>query len=196
MASDPEPQLVYAADQPPQPWRNGGGLTRELLLWPANSASWLFRISLARIDRSGPFSAFPDVERWFIVLDGAGVVLTTDSKRLKLDAHSEPYCFDGASPPDCTLVDGPTNDLNLMCRNGRGAMLPVRSGLAWQSTAPQRGLFTRIAGIWRDSSGRGIELPADTLLWCESNDAPMIFDAPSSAKNPAGYWLAYQPRMS
>lgn len=196
MASEPEPRLVYAADQPPQPWRNGGGLTRELLLWPAQPASWQLRVSVARIDRSGPFSAFPGVQRWFIVLDGAGVVLTTAAWRLKLDAQSEPCCFDGASPPDCTLVDGPTNDLNLMCREGHGTLLPVRSGLAWQSTAPQRGLFTRVAGIWRDSSGRRIELPAETLLWYESNDAQMVFDAHSSAKSPAGYWLAYQPGMS
>ena len=193
MSSDAEPRLVYAPDQPPQPWRNGGGQTRELLRWPADAEAWRLRISLARIDRSGPFSAFPGVERWFSVLDGAGVILSIDSRVLKLDLQSAPLCFDGGDPPGCTLVDGPTNDLNLMCRDGRGALLVTHSGLAWQSAAPQRGLFTRVAGVWLDAKGQRIELEADTLLWSGSSEGPMLFEARSSAKDPVGYWLAYQP---
>jgi hypothetical protein len=196
MASDPEPRLIYAPDQPPQPWRNGGGQTRELLLWPADSDAWRLRISLARIDRNGPFSAFPGVERWFSVLEGAGVILSIDSRVLKLDAQSAPFCFDGSNPPDCSLVDGPTNDLNLMCRGGRGTLLATISGLAWHAVAAQRGLFTRVAGICRLGSGRPIELEAETLLWSGSGAGPMIFEARSSAKAPVGYWLAYQPEHS
>jgi uncharacterized protein len=193
MSSDPEPRLIYAPDQSPQPWRNGGGQTRELLRWPEDTDNWRLRVSLARIDRSGPFSAFPAVERWFVVLDGAGVTLRIDSQVLKLDAQSAPLCFDGGNPPDCSLMDGPTNDLNLMCRGGRGTLLGVSSGVAWLSSAPQRGLFTRLAGIWRNERGQRIELEADTLLWSASNNGAMVFDARSSAKGPAGYWLAYHP---
>jgi environmental stress-induced protein Ves len=195
MASDPEPRLVYAPDQPSQPWRNGGGQTRELLLWPADSDAWRLRISLARIDRNGPFSAFPGVERWFSVLEGAGVRLSIDSQVLKLDAHSAPFCFDGGNPPDCSLVDGPTNDLNLMCRAGRGTLLAAHSGVAWHSAAAQRGLFTRVAGTWQAASGRPVDLEADTLLWSGSGAGPMIFDASGCTKTPVGYWLAYQPEQ-
>ena len=59
---------------PPQPWRNGGGVTRELLAWP-DGGDWRVRVSVADIDADGPFSAFPGVERWFAVLEGAGVAL-------------------------------------------------------------------------------------------------------------------------
>jgi hypothetical protein len=153
------------------------------------------RISVARIDRNGPFSAFPGVERWFSVLEGAGVILNIDSQVLKLDTQSAPFCFDGGNPPDCSLVDGATNDLNLMCRGGRGTLLAAHSALAWHSAAPQRGLYTRVAGTWQPAAGRPIELEADTLLWSGSVAGPMIFAARSSAKAPVGYWLAYHPEL-
>jgi len=193
MSRDPEPRLVYAPDQPPQPWRNGGGQTRELSLWPAGPDAWQVRISVARIDRSGAFSPFSGVERWFSVLDGAGVVLRIGSRVLKLDPQTAPICFDGGTPPECSLVDGATNDLNLMCRGGHGRLLLAVSGLVWQSSAPQRGLFTRVPGIWRDASDRLVELSADTLLWTTASEGPMVFEARSAAKAPVGYWLAYDP---
>ena len=73
-AAPSDPVLVAAATVPAQAWRNGGGQTRELLAWPAQG-DWQLRISRADIDRDGPFSAFPLVERWFAVLQGHGVVL-------------------------------------------------------------------------------------------------------------------------
>ena len=44
-------------DLPPQPWRNGGGVTRALLTWP-HADDWAVRVSVADITRDGPFSAF------------------------------------------------------------------------------------------------------------------------------------------
>ena len=40
--------LVRVDDVAPVPWRNGGGLTRELLAWPA-AQDWAIRISVADI---------------------------------------------------------------------------------------------------------------------------------------------------
>jgi len=80
-----------------------------------------------------------------------------------------------------------------MCRQGRGELSPARSGVAWQSPALHRGLYTRVAGVWQNDSGRRLELAADTLLWSESSAGAMIFDARSSAKDPPGYWLGYDP---
>ena len=42
-------------DVAPQPWANGGGTTRELLV--AEDGAW--RVSLAEIEQDGPFSSFP-----------------------------------------------------------------------------------------------------------------------------------------
>ena len=43
---------VQLSAVPPQPWRNGGGSTRELLAWPA-AADWKLRVSLATIAQDG-----------------------------------------------------------------------------------------------------------------------------------------------
>ena len=40
--------LVQLADVAPQPWKNGGGTTRELLAWP-DAASWRVRLSVAEV---------------------------------------------------------------------------------------------------------------------------------------------------
>ena len=59
------------------PWKNGGGTTQEIACWPpgAGLESFSWRISIARIARSGPFSAFPGIDRVITLLDGAGVRL-------------------------------------------------------------------------------------------------------------------------
>ena len=64
--------MIYADDIAPQPWRNGGGTTRELLAWPSAEHCNL-RIALADIamvpfiDRirtrgGNPFVYFPTRE--------------------------------------------------------------------------------------------------------------------------------------
>src|SRR5579871_5567956 len=73
---EPAPTIVRATETPAQPWRNGGGRTSELLTRPMGARDWRLRISLAEVDRDGPFSAFPGIERWFTVIDGTGVRLT------------------------------------------------------------------------------------------------------------------------
>ena len=51
-------QLVRVDAVAAVPWRNGGGVTRELLAWP-DPRDWLLRVSVAEISASGPFSQLP-----------------------------------------------------------------------------------------------------------------------------------------
>jgi uncharacterized protein len=44
----PAPSLVRVAEIAPVAWRNGGGVTRELLAWP-DPEDWLLRVSVADI---------------------------------------------------------------------------------------------------------------------------------------------------
>ena len=100
------PQLVALADTPPQPWRNGGGVTRELLAWPAGG-DWQVRVSVADIEADGPFSRFPGVERWFAVLRGRRRRADDRRRRAPPAAPATRRCrFDGAAPVDCRLLDG------------------------------------------------------------------------------------------
>lgn len=101
----------------PQPWRNGGGVTRELLAWPALDR-WRIRLSVADIQAPGPFSLFPDVERWFAVLEGDGVVLRLHGTAHRLTRTDAPFHFHGDAAVDCELVGGATRDFNLMAPPG------------------------------------------------------------------------------
>jgi uncharacterized protein len=149
----------------PTPWRNGGGTTRELVAFPVRE-HWHWRLSVADIAQDGPFSSFDGVQRWFAVLQGGGVRLSLDGVEHVLTAESEPLAFDGAAAANCCMVGGPTQDFNLMVREGRGSLqrlrgdaaLAVASGSAialWSGNAPARATF----------EGQTIELPPETLAW-------------------------------
>ncbi len=83
-------------------------------------------MSVAEVDKSGPFSRFDGVERWFAVLEGAGVQLDVGGERHRLTAGDVPFFFDGAAATGCELIDGKTQDFNLMVRKGRAPSRMVR----------------------------------------------------------------------
>ena len=142
------PQRVAVDSVPPQPWRNGGGSTRELFTWPGGGAPWQLRISVADITQDGPFSAFAGVDRWFAVLQGDGVHLAwPGAAPHSLTCGSPPLAFDGAAAPDCRLAGGPTRNFNLMLQHGAGQALVQDAvpGRPWVHSAPLRGLFTTCA---------------------------------------------------
>ena len=63
------------------PWANGRGVTREIAVARApdgSSAPFLWRASMADLDGDGPFSAFPDVDRVLVLLEGEDVALAVD----------------------------------------------------------------------------------------------------------------------
>lgn len=98
-------------------------------------ATWRLRISLADIDADGPFSAFAGVQRWFTVVQGAGVRLRWPGRSLDLDSASAPLHFDGADAPDCALLDGSTRDLNLMLRGLSGGLVRAQADEPWSPPA-------------------------------------------------------------
>ena len=116
--------LVHLAEVPAKPWLNGGGATRELLAWPRVD-DWLWRFSVAEVAQDGPFSRLEGVHRWFVVLNGNGVRLRLEGQTHELRADSPPFPFDGGGATDCQLIDGPTQDFNLMLRRGTARVYRV-----------------------------------------------------------------------
>jgi uncharacterized protein len=117
--------VVHLADIPATPWRNGGGVTRELAMWP-DAGDWAWRMSVADVDKSGPFSKFEGIERWFAVLEGAGVQLDVAGVPHRVTTADAPLFFDGAATTGCELIDGKTRDFNLMVRRGSEPSRMVR----------------------------------------------------------------------
>lgn len=179
-------RLEHLADTPPRRWRNGGGVTRELLAWP-HAEGWRVRVSVADVDVDGPFSAFPGVRRWFAVVEGAGVDLDIDGRSHRLRRGDAPLAFDGAAVVHCRLLDGPTRDLNLMLAGVPGAMQVAVDGADWAPPpCAMCGLYARVGGRCA-----GVAVRARSLLWFDQPPLVLSFgaDTADAADAPAGLWL-------
>lgn len=98
---------------PAEPWRNGGGVTRTLA---TNGTQW--RISVAQVERDGPYSRFDGIARVSFVLRGNGVMLRHGSSVARL-APFKAVEYDGGKEWNASLVDGPVTALNIMTVAGR-----------------------------------------------------------------------------
>lgn len=182
-------QQVRETDATPVPWRNGGGLTRELLAWPS-AADWRLRLSVADVAQDGPFSPYPGVTRVFVVLQGEGVALDFEGRVHTVRPGDAPLVFAGEAAPGCRLLDGPVRDFNLMARGGRCALLPVDATPWFPPRGARAGLFARVAGTWRAGAESRL-LPAHTLLFTDTAVGRWTFQ-PHQATERAGWWFSHE----
>lgn len=174
------------------PWKNGGGVTREVVCWPQRAGLDTFdwRVSIASIAASGPFSAFPGIARTIMLLDGAGVHLhaADGSINHRLDTSLEPFSFAGDVALDCDLLGGASNDFNVMTRGDRlSSELRVLRSAGVHGTS-LHGLLLVHAGVWtvclhgdeepmQLAAGEGVwwaDVPQGARLTPESPDAVLI----------------------
>jgi environmental stress-induced protein Ves len=101
------------ASVPIEPWRNGGGITKTLA---TGNSQW--RISLAEIERDGPYSRFEGISRTSLVLRGGGVTLRNDNAVVQLKPF-EAIEYDGDAAWKASLIEGPVTALNVMSARGR-----------------------------------------------------------------------------
>lgn len=175
--------IIRLDQRQPMPWRNGGGSMRDLLLSPSSAGAtwefdWRFRISVASIDRSGPFSAFPGIDRWFALLSGDGLALEFADREVRLAPGDPPLFFDGGLAPYCRLLGGPAQALNLMVRAGStGSIEQLRTNRPWQvNPSGEFGLYSQTAGRLQNTAQDGIEVPADCLVWFDPRAGPGLAD--------------------
>jgi environmental stress-induced protein Ves len=109
-------QVIPANEYRRERWRNGAGWTREIFAHPAQGI-WDWRLSIAEIEQDAPFSIFPGIERELVLLSGNGLRLRFDDGELHelLPPHDK-LRFDGERSVRGELVDGSTQDFNLMWR--------------------------------------------------------------------------------
>lgn len=99
------------------PWRNGGGTTRELMVEPPGATfdtGFVWRLSIADIEKDGPFSELPGIDRSMVVLDGEGLELEFPMGRREQVAPLTVFRFPGEVPCTGHLVGGPVRDVNAM----------------------------------------------------------------------------------
>jgi environmental stress-induced protein Ves len=113
-------QIVRQSQFKASPWKNGGGITHEAVRVPGRGA-FRWRVSIAHIDASGPFSDFAGYARTMVLLRGSGVALQlSDGTRRIMREAGDVAQFNGALGVECELLNGPCVDLNLMASHALG----------------------------------------------------------------------------
>jgi environmental stress-induced protein Ves len=141
------------------PWLNGGGITDDITVEPDR------RISLATIERDGPFSDFSGYDRIFVIATGAGVTLRhAGAEPVVLDRIGALHAFRGETPTACALLAGPVRAFNVLARRAaaraRVTLHGIETGESWAPPPGASHLFV-VRGALDSAAG---ELRAhDTL---------------------------------
>lgn len=107
-------KVIRYADHTEMPWKNGGGVTREIAR-QVDGAQPYWRLSLATVDRSGPFSILPGCERIILLLEGQPMSLHFDDGEVMTLGRDEPRRFSCERPLQAVLQGpGERRDLNLI----------------------------------------------------------------------------------
>ena len=100
------------------PWKDGGGSTTEIAIEPAGaslSEPFLWRVSSARVEASGPFSHFPGRARLLTLLEGAGLILDIEGQgRQRLKHPGQVVAFAGDGAVHASLIQGPCVDFGII----------------------------------------------------------------------------------
>ena len=97
------------------PWANGRGTSYEITSDRIESGEWTWRLAMAPVNEDGPFSRIECVNRSLAVVEGAGMLLSVDRKKLQC-LPMQVVRFRGDAITEATLTDGPIMDINLMVR--------------------------------------------------------------------------------
>ncbi|MFZ6875079.1 HutD family protein [Undibacterium sp. Di27W] len=110
-------------DYQTMPWKNGGGSTTELAIFPTGAGldHFVWRFSTAEVSSNGPFSHFAQIDRTLAILSGEGLILHSDNEQVHgpsvfLKQDSLPHQFSGETPINAELLHGTVLDLNMMTR--------------------------------------------------------------------------------
>jgi environmental stress-induced protein Ves len=156
------------ADFTTMPWRNGLGHTVEMARGDG-AEGFLWRISRAAVTQNGPFSTFPQIDRILFMLSGAGLIFNFgDGRTETLNTPFAHLAFPGDAPLDCTLLDGPCEDLNLMVDRRWGT---ARAQLHRQSAEPACAAisaFIALNGSWQ-ANGQQLETRGMALATGEAS---------------------------
>lgn len=169
-------QVLKTSDYTMVPWKNGGGITQDVLLLPARATHDDFdiRLSLAPISAEGPFSSFPGIDRHITRLseERLSLVFGSETRELK---RLEPMYFDSAQQPRALLPDGAALVLNIMTRRGKwnAQVMPTTGSNGPLLAAPDGGMVVlhAVTGVWQVGHRLGTALvnPGETLVCREES---------------------------
>ncbi len=132
------------------PWKNGQGYTDQIEIFSdgSNFASgdFLWRLSTAPVTAPGPFSLFPQHQRFLVIVQGQGIDLFHGREKIFLPAFT-PYQFSGSQSTRCELPFGPVVDFNFFWKADQMSadlkIVTIQQGqdFVWKGRAENNFLF-------------------------------------------------------
>jgi environmental stress-induced protein Ves len=172
-------RILEPGDYREMPWKNGGGSTTELLIAPpgatlAGGFDW--RVSMAAVPASGPFSSFPGIDRTLLLVAGDGLELDHGPHgRALLPGPWIPAAFSGDWATEGRLLGGPCRDFNVMTDRARWrhrvTLLRPGPDPAFLPEAPVLLVFCA-RGEVRVGAGRRLG-EGRSLYWRNDGDGPL-----------------------
>ena len=193
--SDAGIKIIRRSSFTATPWKNGGGITHEAIRVPPTGDAFYWRLSVAHIDASGPFSDFAGYDRKMVLLQGRGVALKFGSgDTCALRSVGDWVEFDGAMPTRCELLDGPCVDLNLMVSKSLRTAARVERLSELELAGASDGETTLIFGIQDPlclkSGGESLRLEPWDLAILKDCSAQLSKMAPHTDSAPSAVFIA------
>jgi uncharacterized protein len=165
-------RILRASTYRRMPWKNGGGETTEIAVSPEGAGldDFAWRISMARVDGDGPFSAFAGVDRTLSILEGEGLRLEIAGRpAVTIGGDTAPFAFPADEKTDSVLLGAAVTDLNVMTRRTSHAHTVRRLDVAVEadigSNADTVILFCHRGSASLSANGLTEELgPLDTAI--------------------------------
>jgi environmental stress-induced protein Ves len=178
-------KLLRAANHRRMPWKNGGGVTTEIAVFPKGAGldDFEWRLSMATVASDGPFSLFAGVDRTLALLEGEGILLSIEGRpEQSVTLNSPPVAFAADQATSARLVPGPITDLNIMTRRGAWAhrmdRLAVRGSVAVADAGERTVIFC--------ASGSATISDGEESLALSQHDAAIVDTAPLEATCSSG----------
>lgn len=105
-------RIIRQQDFKKTPWKNGGGITHEILR-DGEGDDFHWRLSVAAVNSSGAFSLFPLHHRILTVISGEGMRLRHGHAVIEA-LPFVPVSFSGGIVIDGQLINGPCRDFNVI----------------------------------------------------------------------------------
>lgn len=106
------------AETTPEPWKNGRGITRTISSKRSENGT-IWRISVADIEKDGPFSVFPGIDRVSVLMGGPGLRLVGDGLALNFPEVGSTAKYCGEAQLEARLGGSPARFLNILTQNNR-----------------------------------------------------------------------------
>ena len=171
----PRIERLDPSDYRHTPWKNGGGVTVDIVL-VADKDGEIWRFGRTPIIRPGPFSDYTGFDRVQVLVAGSGLVLKTPGGEIDVRQPFRPVRFAGETPIVSELESGPVEVVNLIGNRARVRidMKVLDEGRSLHLGPGTHVVYNPLGDSALDIDGARQLLPSDHGLRLEAADGTVL----------------------